>query len=122
LASADAATYAEHAEDIGGKRVVAKVVPEANAESLKHLTSAIRARLRSGVIALAGTDGGTASLVVSVSDDLVAAGVHAGNLLKAAAPLVGGRGGGQAGYAQGGGKNATGARAALDAIVGALQA
>jgi alanyl-tRNA synthetase len=120
LASADAASYVDSAETIGGRRVVAAVVHEANAQALKHLSVAIRQRLPSGVVALAGVDGGTVSLFVSASDDLVRTGVHAGNLLKGAAPLVGGRGGGQAAQAQGGGKNPSGASAALDSIRSAL--
>jgi alanyl-tRNA synthetase len=70
----------------------------------------------SGVIALAGVDNGTVSLLVSASDDLVKSGVHAGNLIKLAAPLVDGKGGGAAAQAQGGGKNAGGADAAVRAI------
>jgi len=105
LAGADAASYVERAEVLGGKRVVAAIVPEANGEALKHLSAAIRTRLPSGVIALAGIDGEVVSLLVGVSDDLVAAGVHAGNLVKLAAPLVGGKGGGQPAQAQGGGKS-----------------
>jgi len=120
LAAADAATYAERAEEIGGKRVVAAVVREANAEALKHLSAAIRQRLQSGVVALAGIDDGTVSLLVTASDDLVKRGVHAGNLLKLAAPLVDGKGGGGPAQAQGGGKNAAGADAALAAIRSAL--
>jgi alanyl-tRNA synthetase len=121
LAAADASSYAERAEDAGGKTLVAAVVSEANAEALKHLGAAIRQKIPSGVVALAGTDGGVVSLAVSVSDDLVKSGVHAGNLLKLAAPLVDGRGGGQPGYAQGGGKKTAGAPAALDAIRAALR-
>ncbi|HXM06737.1 MAG TPA: DHHA1 domain-containing protein, partial [Candidatus Acidoferrum sp.] len=90
------------------------------AEALKHLSGAIRSRLRSGVIGLIGTNGETASVLVNVSDDLVKDGVHAGNLVKAAALLVGGRGGGQPASAQGGGKNPAGARGALDAIRAAV--
>jgi alanyl-tRNA synthetase len=120
LAGADAAAYVERAETIGGKRVVAVAVREANAQALKHLADAIRARLGGGVVALAGVDGETVSLLVTASDDAVKAGVHAGNLLKLAAPLVDGRGGGQAAHAQGGGKNPAGAQAALDAIRKAL--
>jgi alanyl-tRNA synthetase len=47
---------------------------------------------------------------------LVSQGVHSGNLVKLAAPLVGGRGGGQAAMAQGGGSDAAGVDAALRAI------
>jgi len=120
LAAADAAAYVDRSEEIAGKRVVAAVVREANGEALKHLSAAIRQRLRSGVIALAGIDDGTVSLVVSASDDLVQKGVHAGNLVKLAAPLVGGKGGGQPAQAQGGGKDPSGADAALAAIRSAL--
>ena len=120
LAGGDAATYAERAEEIGGKRVVAAIVPEADGEALKHLSNAIRGRIGSGVVALAGVEDGTVALLVTVSDDLVKAGAHAGNLMKLAAPLVGGKGGGGPAQAQGGGKNPGGADAALAAIRNAL--
>src|SRR5579884_3375232 len=116
LAASDAQTYVERAERAGDKTFVGAVVHEANAEALRHLSSAIRRRLRSGVIALAGVDDGTVSLLVSASDDMVKAGVHAGNLVKLAAPLVGGRGGGQPAQAQGGGKDPDGADKAVRAI------
>jgi alanyl-tRNA synthetase len=116
LAASDAQTYVESAEHAGEKTFVGAVVHEANAEALRHLSSAIRQRLRSGVIALAGIDDGTVSILVTASDDMVKAGVHAGNLVKIAAPLVGGRGGGQPAQAQGGGKDAGGAEQALRAI------
>jgi alanyl-tRNA synthetase len=122
LAASDAQTYVERAEHAGERTFVGAVVHEANAEAVKHLSSAIRQRLRSGVVALAGVDNGTVSLLVSASDDMVKAGVHAGNLVKLAAPLVGGRGGGQAAQAQGGGKNAEGAGAAVQAIRDAVLA
>jgi alanyl-tRNA synthetase len=120
LAAADSQSYVEKVESKGGRNFVGGVVPEAGAEALRHLNSAIRQRVRSGVIALAGTDGETVSLLVSVSDDLVKAGVHAGNLVKLAAPAIGGRGGGQPGQAQGGGKNPAGAGDAIEAIRAAV--
>ncbi len=116
LAAADAQSYLERVERKGDRAFVGAVVHEANAEALRHLTSALRNRLHSGVIALAGIDNGTVSLLVSASDDLVKSGVHAGNLVKLAAPLVGGKGGGAPAQAQGGGKNAGGASDALNAI------
>ena len=120
LAAGEAHAYVEHAEKIANRWLVAAVIPEANAESVRGLANAVRSRLPSGVIALVGIDGDAATILVNVSDDLVTGGVHAGNLVKAAAPLVGGKGGGAAAQAQGGGKNAAGAAAALDAIRSAL--
>ena len=122
LAAADAATYVERAEELGGKRVVAAVVREADANAVRALGNAIRDRLRSGVVALIGVDGESAALFVSASDDAVKSGVHAGNLVKLAAPLVGGKGGGAPAQAQGGGKNVAGADEALAAIREALAA
>jgi alanyl-tRNA synthetase len=116
LAAADAAAYVERAERKGERSFVGAVVHEANGEALRHLSQAIRSRLPSGVIALAGVDNGSVSILVSASDDLVRGGVHAGNLVKLAAPLVDGKGGGQPAQAQGGGKNAGGADAAVRAI------
>lgn len=116
LAAAEAASYVETAERSGDRAFVGAVVPEANAEALRHLNNAIRSRLRSGVVALAGVDNGSVSLLVSASEDLVKAGVHAGALVKLAAPLVSGKGGGQAAQAQGGGTNVGGAEAAVHAI------
>ena len=116
LASADAESYVAAAERSGERTFVGAVVPEASADALRHLGNAIRSRLHSGVVALAGVDDGSVSLLVLASDDMVKAGVRAGDLVKLAAPLVGGKGGGQPGQAQGGGKNPAGAQAAVQAM------
>ena len=121
LASADAAEYVARAQELRGVRVVAAVVHEAGADAIRALGNAVRARLGQGVVALVGVDGDAASLFVSASDDAVKSGVHAGNLVKVAAPLVGGKGGGAPAQAQGGGKNPAGAQAALDAMLGVLR-
>ena len=116
LAAGEAAAYVDKAERRGDRAFVGAVVHEANAEALRHLSNAIRHRLRSGVVALAGVDNGTVSLLVTASEDLVKAGVHAGQLIKIAAPHVGGKGGGQPAQAQGGGANPSGAEAAVRAV------
>jgi alanyl-tRNA synthetase len=116
LAAAEAESYVDKAEHSGDRAFVGAVVQEADGDALRHLSNAIRSRLRSGVVALAGIDDGSVSLLVSASDDLVKAGIHAGNLVKLAAPLVAGKGGGQAAQAQGGGTDVGGAQAAVRAI------
>jgi alanyl-tRNA synthetase len=122
LAATDAQAYVDRAETVGAQCVVASIVPEADAASLRALANAIRAKLPHGVIALVGTDGENASIFASASDDAVKAGVHAGNLVKLAAPLVGGKGGGAPAQAQGGGRTIAGAQAALGAMLEALRA
>jgi len=120
LASSDAEQYVERAEKVDGRAFVGAVVPDTSPEALRHLVGAIRQRLRSGVIALAGIDGDSVSLLADVSDDLVQSGVHAGKLIQLAAPIVGGRGGGKPALAQGGGKNAAAASDAVRAIRNAV--
>jgi alanyl-tRNA synthetase len=121
LAASDAQEYVDRAQTIGAMRAVAAVVREADAAALRALAGAIRAKLPHGVIALVGVDGESASIFVSASDDAVKAGVHAGNLVKAAAPSVGGKGGGAPAQAQGGGRTVAGAGAALEAMLAALR-
>ncbi|GIT67835.1 MAG: hypothetical protein Ct9H300mP25_13070 [Acidobacteriota bacterium] len=62
----------------------------------------MRDRLGSGVVVLAADTDGKAALVVTVTRDLTDR-VHAGQLVKALAPTVGGRGGGRPDFAQAGG-------------------
>jgi alanyl-tRNA synthetase len=122
LAATDAQEYVERAVNVGAHRAVASLVREADAASLRALANAIRAKLPHGVIALVGTDGENASIFVSASEDAVKSGVHAGNLVKVAAPLVGGKGGGAPAQAQGGGRTIAGAEAALAAMLDAMRA
>jgi alanyl-tRNA synthetase len=122
LATGDAQAYVDKAETIGELRVISALVRDIDSASLRTLANAIRTKMPHGVIALVGVDAENASIVISASDDAVKAGVHAGNLVKAAAPLVGGKGGGAPAQAQGGGRDLAGAEKALAAIVSALSA
>jgi len=120
MAGGEAAELVGKQETVAGKALVAAVVQGADGDALRRLGAAVREKLRSGIIALAGVQNGTVALLVTVSDELAKDGVHAGNLLRGAAPLVDGKGGGQATQAQGGGRNPAGAQAAIDAIRSAL--
>ncbi len=91
------------------------VTGSADGDTLRTLADEAAQRLKSGVVILGGVDGEKVSLAVRVSKDLVARGVHAGNIVKAAAPLVGGGGGGRPDAAQAGGKTPSGLAEALAA-------
>jgi len=56
------------------------------------------------VVLLSNTDG-KVSLIAMATEQAQKKGAHAGNLVKALAPIVGGGGGGRPGMAQAGGKN-----------------
>ena len=67
---------------------------------------------------VAGTeDHGKPMLTVMISDNLGADGLKAGNLVKEAAKLIQGGGGGQPHFATAGGKNSDGLNAAVDKVI-----
>ncbi len=89
--------------DIHGVKVVTKRVAGLEKTALRALADSMRDQLGSGVVVLAADTGGKVSLLVSVTKDLVER-VHAGNVVKALAPIVGGRGGGRRDFAEAGGR------------------
>ena len=80
---------------------------------LRDLGDDLKGKLGEGVIVLASDCDGKVNLVVMATDDAQAKGAHAGNLVKAIAPKVGGGGGGRPNMAQAGGKNPAGIADAL---------
>ena len=104
-----------------GIRLVAHAGPWASIDELKAAAKETRALLSSGVIAL-GLDADEPQLFVGVSDDLVARGVAAGELMRAAMVYLDGKGGGRPEMAQGRGSRRDGLPAALGAISAALAA
>ena len=74
------------------------------------------------MVVLAAVNDGKVNLVVKASKAAVAAGAHAGKVIKEAAQLVGGGGGGRPDMAQAGGKKPEGVQAALDKAVEVLTA
>ena len=89
--------------DVEGVTLMTKRVAGLEKVALRALSDSLRDRLGSGVVVLAADTGGKVSLLVSVTKDLVER-VHAGNLVKALAPIVGGRGGGRRDFAEAGGR------------------
>ncbi len=103
----------EKVEDAGGVPLAVSQVEGADLGSLREACDAARAKLGSILIVLASCEGRKVNLVAAATKDLVEKGVHAGNLIRAVAKMVGGGGGGRADFGQAGGKNA-------DALPGAL--
>ena len=106
------------AEEVApGVRLVAVAGPWESIDALKSAAKEVRAMLDSGVVALA-LDADEPQLFVTVSDDLVARGVAAGDLVRAAMAALDGKGGGRPEMAQGKGSRRDGLADALAAIRG----
>ena len=117
-----AADLAAAAREVApGVRLGSRAAPWASIDELKAAAKETRGLLPSGVIAL-GLDADEPQLFVGVSDDLVALGIAAGDLVRAAMEHLDGRGGGRPEMAQGRGSRREGLPAALEAIGAALAA
>jgi alanyl-tRNA synthetase len=89
---------------LGAARFVAQRVADLGKDEVRRLADAHRDRIKSGVVLIAATTDGRVSLVVSVTKDLVPR-LHAGQIVKQLAPIVGGSGGGRPDFAEAGGKD-----------------
>ena len=101
-------------EVINGIQVLAVEVPDMDMNGLRNLGDSLKEKLEKGVIILASAQGtDKVNLIVMATQEAVNAGAHAGNIVKAIAPKVGGGGGGRPNMAQAGGKNPSGIKEAL---------
>ena len=107
-------------EDVNGVKFLGVSLEGVDMNELRNLGDDLKSKLGSGVIVLASVTEGKVNLMVAATDDVVAKGAHAGNIIKAAAPKVGGGGGGRPNMAQAGGKNPSGINEALEAAKEAL--
>ena len=108
----------EKARTINGTTVITSVLP-ISAQSAKDLVFKIRQAVGSNLLCVIGSvDSGKPMLSVMLSDDMVADhGLNAGQMVREAAKLIQGGGGGQPHYATAGGKNVDGLSAAVDKVV-----
>ncbi len=110
-AAARSGDLVTQAREVNGVKVLAARV-EGDGDALRELADKLRSRIGQGVVALASESGGKAVLLVAVTKDLTAR-LRAGDLVREAAKLVGGKGGGKPDLAQAGGPDPTGIDGAL---------
>ncbi|MGE3595470.1 MAG: alanine--tRNA ligase [Dehalococcoidia bacterium] len=100
----------EQAEDVNGAKMLVAQVDATNPNAMRQMGDTLKQRLGSSVIVLGATTNGRTSLLAMVTSDLTAR-VGAGDVIK---HMTGGRGGGRADMAQGGGIDASQIGSALD--------
>ncbi|MFZ5961612.1 alanine--tRNA ligase [Thalassococcus sp. BH17M4-6] len=109
------------ARDVGGVKFLAQVLSGVSGKDLPPLIDAHKAQLGSGAVLLIADTGGKAAVAAGVTEDLTGR-VSAVDLVKAAVPELGGKGGGgRPDMAQGGGASAENAQAAIAAAEKVLE-
>ena len=108
----------EKAREVNGVKVVTAVLPM-NPAAAKDLAFKIRTAVDGSLLCVLGThDNQKPQLTIMLSDDMVSEqGLNAGQMVREAAKLIQGGGGGQPHFAQAGGKNADGLSAAVDKVL-----
>ncbi len=111
--------------EVNGVKLLATAVKGVDMNGLRDLGDQLKTKLGDGVVVLISEADGKVNLVTMATDGAQAKGAHAGNLVKAIAPKVGGGGGGRPNMAQAGGKNPAGipdaiaeAKAVLESQIG----
>ena len=98
-------TLIENAEDINGIKLITKRLDGATTDDMRSLSDTIKDKTSSVAMVFAAVNDDKVTFLVSLSDDLVEKGLHAGNIAKEVAKVAGGGGGGKANMAQAGAKD-----------------
>ena len=108
----------EKAREVNGVKVITAVIPMEPAAA-KDLAFKIRAAVDGSLLCVLGTRAqDKPQLTIMLSDDMVSDhGLNAGQIVREAAKLIQGGGGGQPHFAQAGGKNAEGLSATVDKVI-----
>ena len=111
----------DQVQEVNGVQLLASKVSGVDMNGLRELGDQLKEKLGEGVVVLVSEKEGKVNLIAMATDGAVAAGAHAGNLIKEIAVYVGGGGGGRPNMAQAGGKNPAGMGKAVNACVKALE-
>tara|TARA_Y100000758_G_scaffold14774_1_gene10554 strand:+ start:161 stop:3073 length:2913 start_codon:yes stop_codon:yes gene_type:complete len=103
-------------QDIDGVKVVAGQTSAGSADGMREMGDFLKDKLGSVVVALAAVVDGSPILITMVTPDLVGRGLHAGNIARDTAKVMGGGGGGRPELAQAGGKQPEKVNEALQGV------
>ncbi len=120
-AGVDVKALAASAREIAGAKVLAASIDVPDAKTLLEVADRLKGQLGDGVILLGTAADGRVHLVASVAPGLVAKGVRAGDLVRQAAEIVGGGGGGRDTMAQAGGRHPEKLEEAIEAASAAIE-
>jgi alanyl-tRNA synthetase len=119
-AAGSSSSNGDDAREVRGVRVLAREASGLDSAGVRQLSDTLLARIKSGVVVIGRSNDGKASLIVRTSDDLTQK-IPAGQVIKELAPIIGGRGGGKADMAEGGGNQPEKLTEALEASYGVIE-
>ena len=104
-----------------GVNVFSAVFTDVSPEIVKNIAFQLKGEFDDNLFFVAGTVvNDKPNLTVMIGDELVKKGLHAGNIIRSAAKLIQGGGGGQPHFATAGGSNADGLKGAVEEVLGSL--
>ncbi len=121
LASSQGSDMVSQAEEIHGIKVLAAQLEGADPKGLRDIVDQLKSKLGTAAVVVAAVEGERISLVAGVTKDATDR-IKAGDMLKAVAEQVGGKGGGRPDMAQGGGNQPENLDAALQSVSGWVRA
>jgi len=104
-AEGDIDVIISEAKVIKDVKVIIKEIENANMGILRSLSAKIKSKTKSAFIFLESKDGDKVNMVLTGTKDLISGGLDAEKVIKKAAPIVNGSGGGRPDFAQAGGKD-----------------
>ncbi|MFD2046174.1 alanine--tRNA ligase [Ornithinibacillus salinisoli] len=105
MSNLEASNILDQVETVQGVNVLAQKVTVKDMNQLRNMVDELKQKLDDGIILLAAENDQKVQLIAGVSKALIDRGLHAGNLIKHAAQICGGGGGGRPDMAQAGGKD-----------------
>ena len=110
----------DNVEQAGDLSVIAQKVDVNGMNDLREFADTWKSGKKSDVLVLATASDGKANMIISLGDKALAKGLKAGDLIKQAAPIFGGGGGGRPDMAQAGGKKPEGLEKAIQTVITAI--
>ena len=101
----EADSLVTNAKDVNGVKLITKEFVDCSINDMRNLSDDIKAAHKGIVMVFAAVNNGKVTFLVSITDDLVEKGLHAGDMVKQIAAACGGGGGGKADMAQAGAKD-----------------
>ena len=102
------------AKEVNGVRLISMKFEDTDIDQLRNISDAVKEKAENVIMVFAAVNGGKVTFIVSVSEDLIGKGWHAGKLIKEIAAAAGGGGGGKANMAQAGAKDPSKVDAAFE--------